>query len=305
MKKDSDAPNAWKRGLGLAGVGLLVWSATGLSEQTLSKISWSQLEREGKLKEARVISADARTRFETLQIENVRPEGHRVTLLVLDKPGVTSPRWYAVRGQVRYERMEGTSYLEMWSVFKGGGEYFSRTLAGVGPLASLTGSSPWRPFLLPFDTNGQGVPERLIVNIVFGGRGTVYLSPLELVQYSGSEDPLTPAGAWWSDRQAGLVGGLTGGVLGMLGALVGVLAGMGRARRLVLGLLKLVIAASAVALLLGGVALAIGQPYAVYYPLLLLGVLGVAVPVGSLIAFRKRYEQLELRRMSAFDSPGA
>jgi hypothetical protein len=131
-----------KRGLGLAGVGLLVWSAIGLSEQTLSKIPWSQLEREGKLQEARVLPADARTRFETLQIENVRPEGHRVTLLVLNRPGVTSPRWYALRGQVPYERMEGTSYLEMWSVFKGGGEYFSRTLAGVGPLASLTGHRP-------------------------------------------------------------------------------------------------------------------------------------------------------------------
>jgi hypothetical protein len=80
---------------------------------------------------------------------------------------------------------------------------------------------------------------------------------------------------------------------------------MGRARRLVLSLLTFMIAASAVALLLGGVALAIGQPYTVYYPLLLLGVIGVAVPVGSLVAFRKRYEQLELRRMSAFDSPGA
>jgi hypothetical protein len=304
MKRDSDAPKAWKRGLGLAGVALLLWSATGLSEQTLSKISWSQLEREGKLQSARVLPADARTRFETLEIENVRPEGHRVTLLVLNKPGVTSPR-YAVRGQVRYERMEGTSYLEMWSVLKGGGEYFSRTLAGVGPLKSLTGSSPWRPFLLPFDTNGQGIPERLIVNVVFGGRGTVYLSPLELVQYSGSEDPLTPAGAWWSDRQGGLVGGIAGGSLGVLGALVGGLAGTGRARRLVLGLLKFMIAASAAALLLGGAALAMRQPYGVYYPLLLMGVIGVAVPAGLLGTLRKRYEQLELRRMSAFDSPGA
>jgi hypothetical protein len=303
VKAPSDSGNKWK--CGLAAVGLIAWACFALSEQKIAGVSWSQLEREGKLKEARVHPADARTRFETLQIENVRAEGHRVTLVVLDKPGVTSSRWYAVRGQVRYERMEGTSYLEMWNVFKGGGEYFSRTLAGVGPLKSLTGSSPWRPFLLPFDTNGQGVPERLIVNIVFGGRGTVYLSPLELVQYSGSEDPLTPAGAWWSDRQGGLVGGIAGGLLGVLGALVGGLAATGRARRLVLGLLKFMIAGSAAALLLGGLALAAGQPYAVYYPLLLLGVLGVAVPAGLLGTLRKRYEQLELRRMSAFDSPGA
>jgi hypothetical protein len=304
MRQDSDAPKAWKRGLGLAGVGLLVWSATGLSEQIVSKISWSQLEREGKLKDARVLPADARTRFETIQIENMRAEPRGVTLLVLDKPGVTSSR-YAVRGQVRYERMEETGYLEMWNFLTGGGRYFSRTLAGSGPLASLTGTSGWRPFLLPFDTNGKGRPERLIVNVVFGGRGTVYLSPLELVQYSGSEDPLTPAGAWWNDRQGGLIGGLAGGTLGLLGALVGGLAGSGRARRLVLGILKTMIAASAVALLLGGVALAAGQPYAVYYPLLLLGVIGVAVPAGLFATLRRRYEQIELRRMSAFDAPGA
>ncbi len=96
-----------------------------------------------------------------------------------------------------------------------------------------------------------------------------------------------------------------GGLLGVLGALIGVLAGTGRARHLVLGLLKFMIVASAVALLLGGAALALGQPYGVYYTLLLIGVIGVAVPAGLLGTLRKRYEQLELRRMSAFDAPGA
>jgi hypothetical protein len=302
VKAPSNSGNKWK--CGLAAVGLLAWACFALSEQKIAGVSWSQLEREGKLKEVRVHPADARTRFETLQIENLRAEPRSVTLLVLDQPRITASR-YAVRGQVRYEQMEGTGYLEMWSFLTGGGRFFSRTLAGSGPLASLTGTSGWRPFLLPFDANGQGLPERLIVNVVFGGRGTVFLSPLELVQYSGSEDPLTPAGAWWSDGQGGLVGGIAGALLGVLGALVGGLAGTGRARRLVLGLLKFMIAGSAAALLLGGLALAAGQPYAVYYPLLLLGVLGVAVPAGLLGTLRKRYEQLELRRMSAFDSPGA
>jgi hypothetical protein len=302
MKEPGDSSSVWKTGL--ATISLLALACHGLAEQSLAKISWSQLEREGRVKDAQVLPADARTRFETLQVVNPRSEPRSVTVLVLNQPRVTSSR-YAVRGQVRYEQMEGTGYLEMWSFLTGGGRYFTRTLAGVGPLASLTGSSPWRPFLLPFDTNGQGAADRLIVNVVFGGRGTVFLSPLELIQYSGSEDPLTPAGAWWSDRQGGLVGGIAGGSLGVLGALVGGLAGTGRARRLVLGLLKFMIAASAAALLLGGLALATGQPYGVYYPLLLLGVIGVAVPAGLLSTLRKRYEQLELRRMSAFDSPGA
>ncbi len=198
MKEPGDLRNVWK--MGLAALGLLAWACHGLAEQSLAKISWSQLEREGKVKEARILPADTRTRFETLQVENLRSEPRSVTVLVLNQPRVTSSR-YALRGQVRSEQMEGTGYLEMWSFLTGGGRYFSRTLAGSGPLASLTGTSAWRPFLLPFDANEQGRPERLIVNVVFAGRGTVFLSPLELVQYSVSEDPLTPAGAWWSDRQ--------------------------------------------------------------------------------------------------------
>lgn len=298
---DGSKTSAMARRLALVGAGLLAWAATGLSEQTLSKISWSQLEREGKIRDARVLAADGRTPFESLRIENAGSEPRSVTVLVLDKPGVTSTR-YAFRGQVRYEGMARSGYVEMWNFFHGGGRYFTRTLAGAGPMASLSGSSPWRPLLLPFDTNGQGIPERLTVSVIFGGRGTVFLSPLELVQFSGSEDPLAPAGAWWSDRQGGLVGGIAGGFLGVMGALIGVLAGAGRARRTVLGLLKFMIVASAGFLLLGGAALAMGQPYAVYYPLLLLGAIGVAVPAFLIGSLRRRYEEIELRRMSALDA---
>lgn len=303
MTKGSDT-KIWTRRLALAGAAFLAWAAPGLSEQVLSRISWTQLEREGKLQQARVLPADGQTRFESLRIENEQAEPRSVMVLTLEKPGVTATR-YAVRGQVRYEGMVGTGFLEMWNFLPGGGRYFTRTLGTMGPMASLTGSSPWRPFLLPFDTNGQGVPQRLVINVVFAGRGVVFLSPLELVQFSGSEDALKPAGAWWSDRQGGRLGGLAGGSLGVLGALVGVLAATGRARRVVLGLLKLIIAICGAGLLLGLAALALGQPYGVYYPLILLGVIGVAVPAGLLGSLKKRYEQLELRRMSALDMPGA
>lgn len=303
MTKPRDT-RIWTARLALAGVALLIWAAPGLCEQVLSKVSWSQLEREGKLQQARVLPADGQTRFESVRLENEGAEPRIATVFTLEKPGVTASR-YAVRGQVRYEGMAGTGYLELWNYFPGGGRYFSRTLGSVGPMASLTGSSAWRPFLLPFDTNGQGVPHRLVVNVVFAGRGVVFLGPVELVQYSGSENPLTPAGAWWSDRQAGMLGGLAGSLLGVLGALIGILAATGRARRLVMGLLKLLIAVCAAGLLLGLAALGLGQPYGVYYPLILVGVIGVAVPAGLLRSFKKRYDELELRRMSALDMTGA
>jgi hypothetical protein len=56
------------------------------------------------------------------------------------------------------------------------------------------------------------------------------------------------------------------------------------------------------ALVTGLVALTIGQPYGVWYPQVLMGVIGTAV-IGSLIpTIKRRYAEQELRRMSAADA---
>ena len=55
-------------------------------------------------------------------------------------------------------------------------------------------------------------------------------------------------------------------------------------------------------LVAGVVALVLRQPYMVYYPLLLLGIISTAVSTSCIRAFRKRYEEAELRRMSAIDA---
>jgi hypothetical protein len=55
-------------------------------------------------------------------------------------------------------------------------------------------------------------------------------------------------------------------------------------------------------LFVGGlIALSAAQPYAVFYPLLLLGVLSSAVPLGLLPTIRRRYADIELRMMRAHD----
>ncbi|HTD53412.1 MAG TPA: hypothetical protein VK780_10335, partial [Thermoanaerobaculia bacterium] len=96
MKEPNDTGIVWKTGLATAA--LLAGACFALAEQSIAKISWSQLEREGRLQSARVLPADARTRFETLQIENLGGKPRSVTLLVLDQPQISSSR-YAVRGQ--------------------------------------------------------------------------------------------------------------------------------------------------------------------------------------------------------------
>ncbi len=108
---------------------------------------------------------------------------------------------------------------------------------------------------------------------------------------------------WWTDQQAGLIGGIGGSVLGILGGIFGSLAGIcapqGKFRGLVFGLAYFMIASGITLLLTGIVALAMGQPYGVYYPLLLIGLLASGLMGGLLPVIRKRYQEADNRRLDA------
>ena len=108
--------------------------------------------------------------------------------------------------------------------------------------------------------------------------------------------------AWWTNRQAGLIGGIAGSVVGVLGGVIGTLAGFGRARRLVLGLVAAMIIFGVACLLAGIVAVAMSQPYAVYYPLLLMGLICTLVFGLNYPMIRRSYAQRELRKMEALDT---
>lgn len=267
------------------------------AEEVLREISWRDLAGEGKLSAGNIVVSG-----KNLKIENDKSEPATVTVFVIDAPGITGSQ-YAVKGKVRYEGLEEKSHLEMLNVFPGGGEYFSRTLDRSGPLGSLEGSSDWRPFVLPFFVNqGTDRPVKLVVNVVLGGKGTVWLSPLRLFQYGPGEDPLAIDGQWWSERSAGFIGGIAGLVLGCMGGLVGWLGSKGKARVFVFGSMKIFKVLGGAAVALGGIAVAASQPYAVYYPLLLIGLIMVGVAVVTSRNLHKRYEDLELRKMRAMDA---
>src|SRR5262249_27869695 len=147
---------------------------------------------------------------------------------------------YAITGEMKYEGVKGDGFLEMWNCFppdKPGmfeNKYFSRTLDASGDLGKITGTSGWRAFNLPFDRTGSKTkPTRLEINLVFPGQGTAYLGPIKLVEYEGDLGLQKHARAWWSDRAAGMIGGIGGGVLGTLGGLLGTLGAKGRCRRFV------------------------------------------------------------------------
>ena len=73
-------------------------------------------------------------------------------LIELPDPAISSPV-YALKGMVRYENVQGDGFLQLDSHFGEAGTFFSKSLAAAGPLGKLSGSSDWRPFVLPFYAN--------------------------------------------------------------------------------------------------------------------------------------------------------
>ncbi len=280
---------------------LCLWSSPAPAEQMIRGYSWSQLKAAGRLASGGVTPAGQGNECESLALSNQSSQPVRIELLVIDQPGITGPV-YALRGRIRYEGVEGVGYLEMWSHFPDGSAYFSRSLAGQGLLASLSGTSAWRDMALPFSAAGTAKrPSKLVLNLVLPGKGRVWIGPLSLFQYKEGEDPLASSAAWWTERDGGLIGGVGGSVLGLIGALIGMLSARGRSRSIVMGAMAVVAIVGAFALITGIVAAAHGQPYGVYYPLLLGGGLGFTLFGGLRPIVRRRYDAIELRRMSAAD----
>jgi hypothetical protein len=108
---------------------------------------------------------------------------------------------------------------------------------------------------------------------------------------------------WWTDQQAGWVGGIGGSVAGILGGLLGTIVGIfaprGKCRALVYAMITFMISVSALCLIAGIVALFLGQPYGVYYPLLLEGAIGLPVVGGLTPLIRRTYRQADARRLEA------
>ncbi len=281
-----------KRLIALLSAVLVTSSAS--ADQTLRSWTWADSGRAPRAESGRVL-ADG-----SLEIGGIGRE-ETLPIFELAEPGVSTST-YAIAGEVRTEGLQGRGYLEMLNHFPNGGVYFSRTL-GRGAMAPLEGTSNWRPFILPFFNSARDPgPARLSFGVHLPGSGHVYLRSMRLVQYAAHEDPMQAKGEWWSSRRGGVAGGVMGSVVGLLGALIGMLGGAGRARGVVFGALGTMLAIGALSLVLGTVALIKAQPYAVFYPLLGLGVIATAIPLLVTPSLRRRYEDSELRRMSALDA---
>lgn len=226
------------------------------------------------------------------------------TIVTFDAPADTD-KSYAVIGEVRTDDVAGSTdqpaMLETLNYFDGA-PYFSRETTRSGQVRSLSGTADWRPFTLPFYPGESGAPDKVELRAILPGIGTVHVRSVRLVPNAAAARAMANNGAWWSNSAGGWIGGIAGSALGLMGGLVGFLAWRRADRRLVIGVLSAVVGVSALTLIAGIAAVLMGQPYAVYYPLLLLGFIGTFVPAMNWIGIRKRYEAAELQRLSAMDA---
>ena len=266
------------------------------SNGAVPDLSWATLMNEGKIPEGELVG-------EALKLENSSEQPKTFKLLDLPQPGITSPS-YAINGQVKYEGVEGTGYLEMLNHFPDGKVYFTKTLAAFGGMRNIQGSSDWREFSLPFfvrDESGwlEDRPVKLELNLVLPGKGTVYLRPVSLILNDAGESQTK---AWWGARASGWMGGIFGGTMGILGAITGILSSRGKARGFVLSVYWGLLGVGLCLLAAGIFAVVRHQPYAVYYTLLFTGGLSSILPLILMPVIRRRYQEQELRRMSAADA---
>ena len=237
--------------------------------------------------------------FKLFTVKNDQAEAKSVT--VTTTRFVPAGQIYVVRGKVRYENVEGTAYLEMWNVMPDRSRYFSRTLGDFGTMKKITGTSGLRDFELPFNLmDHKPKYVDLEINVVMPGRGVIELSSLTV-----SDMETVATGEWFSPRTGNIMGGIVGATAGvccgLFGALCGFLVPRGKGRRWVLGTVLFGFMAGIVMLITGLAALGFGQPYHVWYPFVLIGVIFVFVQASLFFTFRKGYAQAELRKMQALD----
>ena len=277
------------------------------AEQALGEYDWSKLPSGARLLGGVPMKVEDRT---VLKLVNTNTTPLHVRIMDIQQPPITRMA-YGLTGEVKCEGVQGDAYLEMWNCFapakEGSGEnrYFTRTLGAVSqPMGKLTGTMDWRAFSLPFDRTGaNGSPTRLELNLFLPAQGTVYLGMVKLVESRrGVAALLVPANAWWGDQSAGLIGGIGGACIGCFAGLLGWLAAQGKARAFVLLSLRVLVLLGAVSTVAAVIAIAGKQPYAVWFPLTLGGLLLLSIIPFRLRQFQIHYRELELRRMNSLDA---
>jgi len=82
--------------------------------------------------------------------------------------------------KVRTEDVRGQVYLEMWCHFPSRGEFFSRGLTQMNQ--PLTGTTDWTTEEIHFLLHDEENPDNIKLNLVIGGKGTVWIDDIRLLK---------------------------------------------------------------------------------------------------------------------------
>ncbi|HOO55801.1 MAG TPA: hypothetical protein PLN69_03190 [bacterium] len=81
------------------------------------------------------------------------------------------------RAKLKTENLLGKAYLEMYCVFEGTGEFFSRGLD-----QTVSGTSEWTTKQTPFILKTGQNPDSVKLNLVIDGSGTVWIDEIALLK---------------------------------------------------------------------------------------------------------------------------
>ncbi|MFC1833393.1 hypothetical protein ACFL2Q_01495 [Thermodesulfobacteriota bacterium] len=79
------------------------------------------------------------------------------------------------KAKLRTEDLDGHAYLEMWVSIPGKGEFFSRGLQNP-----LSGTTDWKSVETPFFLKEGQNPDKVKLNVVVNGKGTVWIDDIKL-----------------------------------------------------------------------------------------------------------------------------
>jgi hypothetical protein len=274
---------------------------------------WKDLAQQHQLSGGEVISMDG---MSVLKIENTNDAPLKVSLLKITNSSAIE-KTYVVSYEMKYENvLQGSRWVTNES--SPGRFMFPYRTTETGRLILLQnfppsysgrdgatqisefdimGTSVWKSHDIKINrTLNVGLPTQLELTLSLPTNGIVYLRPIKLLGIASS---------WWSQKQVGLIGGIGGSVIGCFGALLGLLASKGKARSFVLATMKIFITLGILLTIAGFVAVVSSQPYAVWYALLLPGVMLTLVFSLTLPSIQRRYDELEIRRMTSVDTMGS
>jgi hypothetical protein len=267
------------------------------TQKILRDYDWKDLARQHELSIGEVISMD---RYSVLKIKKTNDLRQDISLLKISDSSIIKGAHFLVCEATKNEDVPGSLRLSfqllcsLSPVFPRG---VGRTIeAGTDNGGTIYGTN-WT--LIKFAVVRDalvGSPTQLELHLVWEARGTIYVRPIRVFGVAGS---------WWSSQQIGLIGGIGGSVIGCFGALLGWLARKGKARNFVLTTVRIFIGLGILLTIAGLVAVALKQPYAVWYALLLPGVILTLIFSLNLPSIQRRYDDLEIRRMASIDAMGS